>query len=85
VNLVVDQMRQLEHVDVADADLLLELLTGHAVVERGLAIVRQSSRLQLSLDLTLGRTVEDRRREVESEAACGPAEVRFEDLTDVHA
>src|SRR5271155_3513140 len=31
VNLVVDEMRQLEHVDVADGDRLVELLPGHAV------------------------------------------------------
>ena len=41
--------------------------------------------LELRLDLAFGRAVEDRRREVETERARGPAEVRLEDLTDVHA
>src|ERR1700685_1935907 len=37
VNLVVHQMRQLQHVDVADAHRLFELVAGHAVVQRRLA------------------------------------------------
>src|SRR3954471_11182706 len=84
VNLVVDQVRELEHVDETDADLLLEFLAGHAVEEIGLAVVRQPRGLELQLDLRLHRAVEHGRREVETERASGPAEVRFEDLTDVH-
>ena len=39
VDLVVDQVRQLQHVDVADCDRLFELVAGHAVVQVGLARV----------------------------------------------
>src|SRR4029453_9628517 len=38
VDLVVDQVRQLQHVDVADGDLLLEGLARHAVDEGDLAL-----------------------------------------------
>ena len=65
-------------------DLLLELLAGHAVVERGLAVIRQAGGLELRLDLRLRRAVEYRRGEVETERASGPPEVRLEDLSDVH-
>src|SRR3954462_511611 len=85
VNLVVDQVRELEHVDETDADLLLEFLAGHAVEEIGLAVVGQTGGLELELDLRLHRAVENRRGEVETERARGPSEVRLEDLTDVHA
>src|SRR5580704_3031034 len=43
VNLVVDEMREFEHVDVADRDRLIELVAGHAVEEIDLASVRQAS------------------------------------------
>src|ERR1043165_2372876 len=85
VDLVVHEVRQLQHVDEADADLLLEALAGHAVVEVGLAVVRQAGRFELRLDLRLRRAVEHRRGEVEAERARGPAEVRLQDLADVHA
>src|SRR5260370_489849 len=61
VNLVVDQMGQLEHVDEADRDLLLEGLAGHAVIQIGLAIVREAGGLELCLDLGLHGAVEDGR------------------------
>ena len=87
VDLVVDQVRQLEHVDVADGHLLLERLAGHAVVQLGLA-ARSASAAPCSsqpLISPLARAVEDRRREVEAERVRRPAEVRLEDLADVHA
>src|SRR5579872_1748199 len=61
VNLVVDQMRQLEHVNVTDGDLLRERVSGHAVVERDLARFRQARRLQQVANVFLARAVEDRR------------------------
>src|SRR5688572_9050 len=85
VDLVVDQVRQLQHVDVADGDVLLERLAGHAVVEQRLAALRQPRLLEPVLDLALGGAVEDRRREVEAERMRRPAEVRLENLADVHA
>jgi hypothetical protein len=41
VNLVVDQVREFEHVDEADRDVLLELVTGHAVVQARFAALGQ--------------------------------------------
>src|SRR5207248_2271581 len=85
VDLVVDQVRELEHVNEADADALLERLAGHAVEELRLAVLGESGGAQLRLDLRLDRAVEHRRGEVETEGARGPSEVRLENLTDVHA
>ena len=60
VDLVVDQVVQLEHVDVADRHLLLERLAGAAVVEHALAVLGQAGFLQALADLLLGGPVEDR-------------------------
>src|SRR5262249_46926048 len=84
VDLVVDQVRQLEHVDVAHRHVLLERHARHAVVKARLAAARQARSLEPLLDLALGRAVEDRRREVQAERVRGPAEVRLENLADVH-
>src|SRR5487761_1138167 len=62
VNLVVDQVREFEHVDIADGDLLHESIAGHAVVQRDLAGFRQLRRFEQVANVLLARAVEDRRR-----------------------
>src|SRR6185312_8810227 len=84
VNLVVDQMRKLEHVDVTHRHLLLEGLAGHAVEERRLAGRRQLGLLEQVLDVGLAGAVENRRRELQAENLAGPPEVGLQDLADVH-
>src|SRR3954469_2634008 len=84
VDLVVDQMRKLEHVDVTHRHLLLEGLAGHAVEERRLAGRRQLGFLEQILDVDLAGAVEHRRRELEAENLAGPPEVGLQDLADVH-
>ena len=49
VNLVVHQVRQLQHVDVADRDRLFELVAGHAVMQRCLARSRQTGALEQAI------------------------------------
>src|SRR5439155_2007226 len=63
VNLVVDEVRKLEHVDVADGDRLVELVAGHAVEEIDLAGVRQARNFQQVADFRFARAVEYRRGE----------------------
>src|ERR1700710_2474379 len=53
VDLVVDEMRQLEHVDVADGGGLLEWIAEHAIVELRLARAGETSGLEKRLDLRL--------------------------------
>src|SRR5262249_41918422 len=60
VNLVVNQVRELEHVDVAHGRWLLELFTGHAVAEWRLARAGKPSCGKQCLDLGFARAVEDR-------------------------
>ena len=60
VDLVVDQVMQLQHVDHADGDPLLERLAGAAVVEHGLAVLGQPGLLEGFLDGLFARPVEDR-------------------------
>src|SRR5207249_4813472 len=63
VNLVVNKMRQLEHVDVADSDWLVELVAAHAVEEVDLAGMRQTCNLEQVADFRFARAVEYRRGE----------------------
>src|SRR5207253_11262165 len=63
VNLVVDQMRKLKHVDVADGDRLVELVAAHAVEQVDLAGVRQTCDFEQVADFRFARAVEYRRSE----------------------
>ena len=136
MDLVVDQVVQLEHVDVAHRHLAIERLAGAPVVQRHLAGVIETGEIEHVLDVGLLGAVEHRRRDrhavaqvvaeldqlvlaqrldglvvavdllqhllerlgvvlgvvgvdrladLETEAGAGPAEMRLEDLPDVHA
>src|SRR5713226_3089076 len=63
VNFVVDEMRKLEHVDVADGDRLVELVAVHAVEEVDLAGVRKTRDFEQVADFRFARAVEYRRGE----------------------
>src|SRR5208337_482712 len=58
VNLVVHQVRQLQHVDVTDRDRLFELLARHAVAQGRLARCGQARARQQSLDFRFTGAVE---------------------------
>src|SRR5690348_12839964 len=58
VNLVVDEVRKFEHVDVADGDGLIELVASHAVEEVDLAGVRQTRDFEQVADFWFARAVE---------------------------
>ena len=61
MNLVVHQVRQLEHVDVAHGDGLFEFIARHAIVQDSLAGSRQTCPLEQRLDFVLARAVKHRR------------------------
>src|SRR4051794_5506643 len=84
VDLVLDKMVELEHVDVADGDLPVERLAGATVAELDLAVVRQAGSRERLADLLLRRPVEDGGRGLEAHLVEGPAEMCLEDLADVH-
>src|SRR5467141_349018 len=63
VNLVVDEMRKLEHVDVTNGDWLVELIAIHTVEEVDLAGVRQTRDFQKVADFRFACAVEYRRGE----------------------
>src|SRR5271157_4488429 len=64
VDLVIHQVRELEHVDVAHGYRLLEALSGHAVIQGGLTRLGQATLCQQRFDFPLLGTVEHRRAEV---------------------
>src|SRR5256885_11478478 len=135
VDFVVDKVRKLEHVDVADGNRLIEHVTRHAVEQIDFAGMRQARNFEQVANFRFARTVENGRGERNSvleafgdfeqflvvklgdglinrgfgedflepaangfganflaekalqaiaEFLAGPAEVRFENLTDVH-
>jgi len=71
-------VRELQHVDVAYGDLLLEALARHAVVEHRLAVRREVGAPEQVADLALARAVEDRRRDGEAKRPRGPPEMGLE-------
>ena len=85
VDLVFHQVVELEHVDVADGDGSIERLARSPVAEDDLAVLRQAGCAQLLADLLLGGAVEDRRCGLQATLVERPAEVRLEDLADVHS
>ena len=62
----------------------VEQLAGAPVAELGLAVVGQAGLGQLAPDVVLGGAVEDRGGGLEALGVERPAEVRLEDLADVH-
>ena len=92
MDLVVDEMAELEHVDVAHGDHLLEGLAGHPVHELRLpgaehvrpqrvALPLRLVRLhEVGLDLRLARAVEDGAREVQAEDLGRTPQVGLQDL-----
>src|SRR6202142_69416 len=78
VNFVVNQVRELEHVDIADRDVLRELVARHAVVERDLSAFRQFGELQQVANVAFAGAVENRRCEGDALAeAVSHIEQRF--------
>src|SRR5689334_21692938 len=96
MDLVVNKVRQFEHVDVTDGDFLFERVTAQAIVKHCLSrfiydlrqakLASATSRvLQFLLDLVFGRAVEYWRGEVQTKHSCRPAEVGLQNLTHVHS
>src|SRR5665213_2619908 len=63
VDLIVHQVMQLQHVDVADRDLAIELLAGAAIGQRHLARDVEPGLRQQSHDVLFARAIEHRRRQ----------------------
>src|ERR1035437_3857973 len=84
VDLIVDQVGELQHIDVAHRHRLFELRTRHAVEERGFARSRLPRIGQRFLDFALGRAVEDGSRIMQAQRLGRPPQVGLQNLTDVH-
>src|SRR6266849_1808457 len=63
MDFVVDEMRELEHVNVADGDGLVELVAGHAIKKVDLAGMRETRNFEQVADFRFSRAVENRRGE----------------------
>src|SRR6266550_2091776 len=85
VDLVLDQVSQLEHVDLAHGDRLVELVARAPVAEPDFAVHRQPCLLELLDDRRHRSTVEDRGRDLDPKGRSDPTQVGLEDLAQVHA
>ena len=85
MDLIVDEVVQLEEVDIADGDGVVERLAGAAVVEDALAVGAQAGLLEAAAYVVLGGAVEYRRRDFPAERLGGIAEVDLKHLSDVHS
>src|SRR5262249_28999196 len=85
VHLVVDEVMQLKHIDVADRSLLLERLAGATIEELRLAVSRQAGGAEQVIDFRFARAVEDGCHGLETQLRASPTEMRFQNLADVHA
>src|SRR5438477_2336779 len=85
VDLVLDQVGQLEHVNHAHGHRLVELLAGAAVAQPNLAVLGQAGLLQLGHYRLHRGAVEHRRRDLDAQRRGHPPEVSFQNLAQVHA
>src|SRR5712691_3118980 len=85
MDLILDQMGQLEHVDHAHGHRLVELFAGAAVAQPDLAVFGQARPLELSHDGLHRGAVENRRRDLDAQRRRHPTEVGLQDLAQVHA
>ena len=84
VDLIVHQVVELEEVDVAHGDAVVEPLAGTAVVEPALAVLGQAGGLKGGGDLGLVGAVEDGGGHLPAQGLGGVAQVDLQHLTDVH-
>src|ERR1035437_2385106 len=85
VDLVLDKVVELEHVDIADRDVTVESLARSPVAERDFAVLGQTGQAQFLADLLLRGTVEYGRGGLQATLVERPTEVCLEDLADVHS
>src|SRR5262245_20216869 len=77
-------MMELEHVDIANGDLLIEGLTSTTIIEPHLTARGDPCSLQFVAQLLFGWPVKHRTNCLVTHGARGHAQVSFEDLANVH-
>ncbi len=85
MNLVVNKVVKLEHVDVADRCLLLHHFPGSTISQEGLTFFRQIRFTQSFSHFLFRSSIKHRTDRSVSKLAGGPAKVRFQNLPHVHA
>ena len=85
VDLVIHHVAQFQHVNDADCHVLLERMPCQAVVQLGLARLRQAGLGEVLLDPLLSKALKDRHRELDPQFLPRPAEMGLQDLAYIHA
>ncbi|MNI82454.1 hypothetical protein D3C73_1391710 [compost metagenome] len=84
MDLVINHVRQLNHVHDADRYFALELFACTTIIELGLTIPLHAGFDHRVEDVIFVRTVEDRCRYVDAKTAGSHAKVNLQHLPDVH-
>ena len=84
MQLIVDHVRQLDHIHDADRDALIERFAGTAVIQHLLAILGHAGFLHDLAELFVGDTVEYRGRELHAQLFGRIAQMDLQHLSDVH-
>ena len=84
MHLVVHQVVQLHHVDVAHCRKLFERLARPSIVQLSLSVCGQPGFRQGLMNVGFRCAIKDRRDGLEAERGGGPAQVGFKNLPHVH-
>src|SRR5260221_204266 len=85
MDFVFDQMRELQHVGIANGDRLVEWLTRSTVEQLNLARFRQTSASQKLLDIFFRSSVKHRRGNLDAQRLGCPAQMCLHNLPNIHA
>jgi hypothetical protein len=85
MHFVFDEVCQLEHVGVTYGDRVIERLTCAPIVELYFAAGGQIGAHEYFFDVLFRCSIEDGCGNLEAQFVSSPAQVRFHDLTNVHA
>src|ERR1700691_4064175 len=82
--LIIDQMRKLNHVNLANGNVLIEFIAGAAVVKLGSCFRVKIGMTEISLNVLPMRSIENRSLETNAELPCGKTKRGLVKLTDIH-
>src|SRR5260370_2254377 len=84
MDLVFNQVRQLQHIGIANGNRLVEWFSRSPVEELYLTRLWQAGTAQVPLDIFFGSAIKHRRGDLNAQFMSSPAEVGFHNLSDLH-
>ena len=84
MDFVLDKVRQLQHIGVANSDRMIEWLASSSIEQLYLACIWQIGTTQVFFDVFFCSSIKDWCSNLNAQRVSGPAQVRFHDLPDIH-